>query len=182
MVLMLASSLGLDAIALRYQNVYGPGQSLHNPYTGILATFSNLVRQGRGIDVFEDGRESRDFVFIDDVVAANVRSLHAGPETVGAFNVGSGVGTSVLAVAEAIAAYFNAAVDIGVSGQFRVGDIRHALADTRKLRGAMGFAAETAFEDGLHRFLDWATGQSSGEGHDRSIQELRERGLLRGPN
>ena len=108
MVLMFAETLGLDGFALRYQNVYGPGQSLTNPYTGILAIFSNLVRQGKGLNIFEDGLESRDFIYIDDVVAATIACASADIRGVLAINVGSGSRTSVLEVAKAIVNHFGA--------------------------------------------------------------------------
>src|SRR6185437_13632044 len=90
MVLMFAKAIAIDAFALRYQNVYGPGQSLTNPYTGILAIFSNLVRQGKGLNIFEDGLESRDFVYIDDVVAATIGCAAPDIHVVMPLNVGSG--------------------------------------------------------------------------------------------
>jgi dTDP-L-rhamnose 4-epimerase len=180
LALMVAPTLELDAVALRYQNVYGPGQSLINPYTGILATFSNLARQGRDLNVFEDGLESRDFVFVDDVVAMNLLCLHGETKVAGPLNVGSGVATTIAAVAEGIVAHFGKANEIRVSGDFRVGDIRHAFADTRAMRRISGDRATTAFSDGLRAFLAWAETHTAGRGHDRSIAELRQRGLLRG--
>lgn len=95
-ILMHARTNRLNAFALRYQNVYGPGQSLKNPYTGILAVFSNLARQGKPIDVYEDGLESRDFVYIDDVAEATVRSVMYDGPFVGALNVGTGEALSLI--------------------------------------------------------------------------------------
>jgi dTDP-L-rhamnose 4-epimerase len=90
MVLTVGKALGISAIALRYQNVYGPGQSLSNPYTGILSIFSTRILNGSGINIFEDGKESRDFVFIDDAVAATIRAIDFEEPLIEAFNVGSG--------------------------------------------------------------------------------------------
>ena len=179
MALIFGKTLGLDAIALRYQNVYGPGQSLSNPYTGILAIFSNLVRQKKSINVFEDGKESRDFVYIDDVVDATVASMRQEVHGVHAINVGSGVATSVLTVAKSIAAYFNADVPVTITGDFRQGDIRHNFADITKIGSLIGFRPKRSFREGLHSFLNWAESNEPMEaGFDRSLHELKERGLM----
>lgn len=177
--LMFANALGLDAFALRYQNVFGPGQSLANPYTGILAIFANLARDGAPISVFEDGHESRDFVYIDDVVAATARALRPEARGVHALNVGSGVRVSVMDVAQAIVAFFGGASDIRVTGDFRVGDIRHNVADISRARAVIGYAPAWTFAEGVKRFLEWSLGQESAmKGYEQSLQELAERGLM----
>ncbi len=179
MVLMFSSALGLDGFALRYQNVYGPGQSLSNPYTGILAIFSNLVRRGQGLNIFEDGLESRDFVYIDDVVAATAACLRADVHGVMALNVGSGVRTSVLDVANAVVGHFKADVPVTVTGDFRIGDIRHNYADISRIAKLTGYAPRWTFENGLREFLGWAEGFAPADaGFDRSLSELKERGLM----
>jgi dTDP-L-rhamnose 4-epimerase len=179
MVLMFARTLGLAAYALRYQNVFGPGQSLRNPYTGILAVFSNLVRQGKALNVFEDGLESRDFIYVDDVVEATVACVDSAASGVHALNVGSGVRTSVLEIAQAVAAHFQADVPIMVSGDYRLGDVRHNVADISALRDITGFNPRWSFAAGLKEFLTWAEQHDASDaGFDRSIRELRERGLL----
>lgn len=180
MVLMFAKTLGLDGFALRYQNVYGPGQSLTNPYTGILAIFSNLVRQGKGLNIFEDGLESRDFVYIDDVVAATIGCAAPDIHGVMPLNVGSGSRTSVLEVANAIVNHFGAEVAVKVTGAFRLGDIRHNFADISHIASLTGFKPEWSFAEGLRQFLVWAETNPAGEaGFENSLNELRERGLMR---
>jgi dTDP-L-rhamnose 4-epimerase len=179
MVLMFGATLGLDAFALRYQNVYGPGQSLSNPYTGLLAVFSNLVRQGKALSIFEDGLESRDFVYIDDVVEATALCAAGTASGIAALNVGSGVRTSVLDVAQAVRAYFQSNVPINVTGAFRAGDIRHNAADISRIRTMTGFVPKWSFQSGLREFLGWAQGQSVKDaGFERSLAELRQRGLM----
>jgi dTDP-L-rhamnose 4-epimerase len=182
MVLMFGATLGIDAIALRYQNVYGPGQSLSNPYTGLLAVFSNLVRQNKPLNVFEDGQESRDFIYIDDVVDATIACLS--PEVCGihTLNVGSGVRTTVLEVASAVRHYFNSDVPIQITGAFRIGDIRHNAADISRLQALTGFKPKWRFVDGLNEFLSWTRAYTVKEtGFEQSIVELKERGLFVGP-
>ncbi|MBC2769852.1 NAD-dependent epimerase/dehydratase family protein [Pusillimonas minor] len=179
MVLMFANALKIDGIALRYQNVYGPGQSLSNPYTGLLAVFSNLVRKNQDLNVFEDGNESRDFVYIDDVVEATASCVDEKIKGTWTFNVGSGVRTSVLEVAKAVINYFGANAKVNISGDFRVGDIRHNMADISSLKALTGFSPRWSFDDGLHQFLDWASKQDAVDaGFEGSMKELADRGLL----
>jgi dTDP-L-rhamnose 4-epimerase len=179
-VLLFARTRGITGFGMRYQNVYGPGQSLKNPYTGILAVFSNLARQNQGIEIYEDGLESRDFVYIDDVVEATIRSInHAGP-FIGALNVGTGVALTVMTVAEEIKVFFNSESTITLSGAFRMGDIRHNIADVSRLKEVLGFVPSVTFKEGLNKFLEWASSQDP---HDkaayiRSVNELASRGLV----
>jgi dTDP-L-rhamnose 4-epimerase len=179
-VLMYGRTAGINAFALRYQNVYGPGQSLKNPYTGILAVFSNLARQNQNIDVYEDGVESRDFVYIDDVVEATVRAIYHDKPFVGALNVGSGVPTSVMEVAKAIKNFFNSDSKISVTGAFRLGDIRHNIANTVELQNILDFVPRTSFTDGLNNFLAWAATEPEQDktAYEKSVAELASRGLM----
>lgn len=179
-VLMLARTRGINGFGLRYQNVYGPGQSLKNPYTGILAVFSNLARQNQGIEIYEDGLESRDFVYIDDVVEATVRSIKYPGQFVGALNVGSGQSTSVMTVAQEIKAYFDSTSAINVTGAFRIGDIRHNIADVSRLKHVLDFVPNVPFKKGLANFLDWAAEQTPEDkaAYMRSVNELAARGLM----
>lgn len=181
-VLLFARTRGITGFGMRYQNVYGPGQSLKNPYTGILAVFSNLARQNQGIEIYEDGLESRDFVYIDDVVEATIRSInHATPFT-GALNVGTGVPTTVMTVAEEIKAFFNSESTIAVSGAFRMGDIRHNIADVSRMKEVLGFVPAVTFKEGLTKFLGWAASQDPQDkaAYTRSVNELASRGLMGG--
>lgn len=178
--LMYARTRGINGFALRYQNVYGPGQSLKNPYTGILAVFSNLARQNQNIEIYEDGNESRDFVYIDDVAEATLRSINYGKQFVGALNVGSGKATSVRTVAEEIIKHFSSTSHINITGTFRMGDIRHNIADVTELNRVLGFIPDVSFKDGLANFLNWASKQAPEDkaAYLRSVNELQLRGLM----
>ena len=180
MILMYAKVLGISGFALRYQNVYGPGQSLLNPYMGILAIFSTLARNNDEIRIFEDGEESRDFVYVQDVVAATwmcICSSHQGIET---YNVGSGISTSVNEVAHEIVNYFNSSSKILTTGEFRSGDIRHNYADLSKISNQLNFLPKWDFKDGLRSFLDWTSKQPyESIGFTESLNELTEKGLLK---
>ena len=179
-VLLYARTRGINGFGLRYQNVYGPGQSLKNPYTGILAVFSNLARQNQGIEIYEDGLESRDFVYIDDVVEATVRSIEFQGQFVGALNVGSGQATSVMTVAQEIKAFFGSDSTIKVTGAFRMGDIRHNIANVTELERVLGFVPGVPFKQGLANFLGWAAGQAPEDkaAYLRSVNELADKGLM----
>jgi dTDP-L-rhamnose 4-epimerase len=179
MVFMFADERELSAYALRFQNVFGPGQSLRNPYTGILAIFSNLARSGSPIQVFEDGQESRDFVYIDDVVEATWRCVTSQLRAVESLNVGTGVRTTVLEAAKAIVNFYQSRARILITRSFRHGDIRHNFADLTKVRRVLGFAPQFTFQSGLPRFLDWAAARADVlSGYESSLQEMSERGLL----
>ena len=179
MTLLFSRVLGIPSFALRYQNVYGPGQSLHNPYTGILAIFTNQTRLGADLSVFEDGLESRDFVFIDDVVRATVACIDRADHVSGAINVGSGESMSILEVARLINEHFGERSQVKVNGVFRDGDIRHGVADLTQARALLGYAPQQSFRDGLVKFLAWADqGKINSGAYERSLAELRDRGLL----
>lgn len=181
MTLLFGQVLGIPSVAMRYQNVYGPGQSLKNPYTGILAIFSNLARVGADINIFEDGEESRDFVYIDDVVRATVAAIKIPDTTSFAVNVGSNERTTVMQVARAVNRYFGEKSKIHISGAFREGDIRHGVADLARAEAMLGYQPSVKFQQGLENFLAWAE-QSEPEikGYERSLDEMRQRGLLHG--
>jgi len=180
MVLTVARALGISAFGLRYQNVFGPGQSLRNPYTGILSIFSTRIRNGHDINIFEDGKESRDFVFIDDVVDATTRALESVQPAVEALNVGSGVATDVMTVATTLQRLLGIEVPTIVSGRFRIGDIRHNVADLTRVRAVLGFEPRTTFAAGMSRFVEWVQGEAIQEDrYERSLEELSQRGLFK---
>ncbi|MFB7843340.1 NAD-dependent epimerase/dehydratase family protein [Microbacterium sp. NPDC056052] len=180
LVMTVAPTTGVEPVSVRYQNVYGPGQSLKNPYTGILSIFSTLIRQGKEINIFEDGEESRDFVYIDDVVEATYLAATAPAAAGRIFNVGSGVATSVNEVVAALFAAYGTEVPTRISGNYRLGDIRHNVADTSALREILGFAPTVAFEDGVKRFAEWVlTEPVEADGYERSLKEMAERKLLK---
>lgn len=180
LIMTVAPTIGIEPVSLRYQNVYGPGQSLKNPYTGILSIFSTLIRQGKDINIFEDGLESRDFVYIDDVVESTFLAAtlpSAAGETI---NVGSGVATTVNDVVAALFAAFDTEVPTRVSGNYRLGDIRHNVADTTRLREVLGYTPRVEFADGVREFAQWVlTEPVEGDSYQRSLDEMAARNLLK---
>jgi dTDP-L-rhamnose 4-epimerase len=180
MTLLMGKSLGIPAVALRYQNVYGPGQSLSNPYTGILSIFSTRILNGNDIDIYEDGEESRDFVFIDDVVEATILALEKEEANHQIFNVGSGETTSVSQVANSLKKLYDSNVNISIGGSFRLGDIRHNYADLNKIKNLLGFTAKFDFQTGISRFADWVKTQGVKEDkYEQSLNELKNKGLIK---
>ncbi|MGY8932503.1 MAG: NAD-dependent epimerase/dehydratase family protein, partial [Flavobacteriales bacterium] len=180
MILLMGKMLNIPAVALRYQNVYGPGQSLSNPYTGILSIFSTRLLNGNDIDIYEDGQESRDFVFIDDVISATILALEKKEANHQIFNVGSGVATSVNEVANLLKSLYNSDVKISVSGKYRLGDIRHNYADFSKIKNALGFSPKYDFQKGISEFVEWVKTQEIKEDkYDKSVKELKLKGLIK---
>ncbi|MDP3080284.1 MAG: NAD-dependent epimerase/dehydratase family protein [Brevundimonas sp.] len=151
-----SDSYGARVAALRFQNVYGAGQSLTNPYTGVLSTFSTRMRLGKPIDLFEDGEVSRDFVHVDDVTRSIELALQAGIKGYRAFNVGSGEATPIRRMAELMKQILGSSSEVAVTGNFRAGDIRHCYADVSRVREELGFEPAISLEDGLRGFCDWA--------------------------
>lgn len=179
LIMTVCPLLGIEPVALRYQNVYGPGQSLSNPYTGILSIFSNLIMGGGKINVFEDGLESRDFVFINDVIAATVLAIEHDNAAREVFNVGSGMAVTVLEVVKQLKAVFMSDIATNVTGNFRLGDIRHNYADLTKISSALGFEPKVKFEDGIQQFAKWAITQGPRYSeYERSLSEMKKRGLM----
>ncbi|MEX3016830.1 NAD-dependent epimerase/dehydratase family protein [Gymnodinialimonas hymeniacidonis] len=150
------AAVGARLSILRLQNVYGEGQSLQNPYTGIISIFYNRARQGLGIPLYEDGIPSRDFVHVDDVVAAFEGLLGRDMPHGTVLNVGSGQATSIAELADTLCRTAQFDVPIEVTGKFRLGDIRHNWADLTETQRLLDFVPSVDLETGLQRFVDWA--------------------------
>lgn len=180
MCMVVGKSLNIPVVGYRYQNVYGPGQSLKNPYTGILSIFSTIIKNGNNINIFEDGKESRDFVFIDDIVDATILGIEKEEANYESFNVGTGVCTNVLEVATLLKEKYQSETDIVISGNYRLGDIRHNFADLTKIHEKLGFTPKVSFEEGISKFVDWVNQQEVVEdNYQKSIEEMKEKGLYK---
>jgi dTDP-L-rhamnose 4-epimerase len=171
-------SIGARAVILRLQNVYGEGQSLRNPYTGIISIFFNQARQGLAINLYEDGLATRDFVHVDDVVTAFTAAIDADLPHGLVMNVGSGKPTSIMELARALVGIADFAVPQTVSGKFRLGDIRHNWADLDRATRYIGYRPAVSLEQGLKRFVAWAKSQPTYADRSREAErELVEKGL-----
>lgn len=180
LVHLICKNIGIESVSFRYQNVYGPGQSLTNPYTGILSIFSNRIKSHKGINIFEDGKESRDFVYIDDVVDATIKGLEV-PEANGhVFNIGTGVSTDVLTVAQTLCKHYGIEVPLNVSGNYRLGDIRHNYADITLASQILGFEPKWTFDEGIKMFTEWVNQQDLlTDNYEASLEEMKLKGLFK---
>jgi len=179
LVRVASKALGIPAVIYRFQNVYGEGQSLKNPYTGILSIFSNQLRMGKTIHLYEDGQESRDFVHVSDVARAVILGLASDGADGATLNVGSGQPTSVEQVALLLGERFGAKTPPLVTGEYRLGDIRHGYADLTSIRACLQFRPEVSFDQGLTRFVEWVRTQPvEPDRLDKATAELVARGLM----
>lgn len=177
---LVSKSLNIPYTILRYQNVFGPGQSLKNPYTGILSIFSNRIKNHKDIIIFEDGQESRDFIFIDDVIEATTKAIERDESNYEIFNVGSGNSVSVLTVAQELIKKFGTNSSLIVNGSYRVGDIRHNYADISKIKKILEFVPKYDFETGISKFVEWVKMQNVEEDKlNDSLKEMKSKGLYR---
>jgi len=180
MIMTVCPTVGIAPVAFRYQNVYGPGQSLSNPYTGILSIFSTLIKNRKAINVFEDGKETRDFVYIDDVVAATILGIEMEEANGEIFNVGTGIPTEVNTVVKELVANYGIEVPVKISGNYRLGDIRHNFADLTKIKTKLGFEPKVSFTEGIKKFADWVNTQEILEDrYQQSIDEMKSKGLFK---
>lgn len=180
MIMTICPTLDIAPVAFRYQNVYGPGQSLKNPYTGILSIFSTQIKNGNSINIFEDGKESRDFVFVNDVVDATILGIEKEEANNEVFNVGTGVPTDIITVAKSLIQNFGIDTPVTISGHYRLGDIRHNYADLTKIKNKLGFIPHFSFEKGLEEFTDWVNKQKvEQDNYTKSIEEMKAKGLYK---
>jgi dTDP-L-rhamnose 4-epimerase len=177
--LIITQAYGMEGVCLRLFNVYGPGQALSNPYTGVLAIFSSRLSNGQRPLIFEDGEQRRDFVHVSDVARAFADAL-VHPNAKGeVFNIGSGVDRSVTEVARSIArALHRNDIEPEIIGKTRVGDIRHCFCDGSKAATTLGFRAQQDFEEGLGELAEWVAGQTAHDRVGQATAELEARGLV----
>ena len=180
LTLNVTAAYGMEGAALRLFNVYGPGQALSNPYTGVLAIFASRILNGQAPLVFEDGEQRRDFVNVDDVSRAFLTILDR-PEANGeVFNVASGRDRSIKDVAVSLARVMGREdLQPEIAEKARSGDIRHCIADVSKIERALGFQAERDFENSLGELVEWVSQQTPVDRVGDARLELEKRGLMR---
>ncbi len=179
LTLTLAPAYDMEGVALRLWNAYGPGQALSNPYTGVLAIFASRLQNGQRPMIFEDGRQRRDFVHVDDVARAFVLAL-THPDAAGqVYNVASGTDRSVQEVAYALArAMGRPDLEPDITGKTRSGDIRHNIADISKITQDLGFTVERDFNLDLAELAEWVLAQRAEDRVLEASRELEARGLV----
>jgi dTDP-L-rhamnose 4-epimerase len=173
-------SQNVDLAILRFQNVYGPKQELGNPYTGIVGIFTNAISQGVSLELFEDGLVTRDFVFVGDVADAVIKFAIAQKPLTATIDIGSGEAVTLIEVVETIAHLLGKTADFSISGRFRVGDIRHAVADMGSYEAIFGIWQPTSLKTGLAQYLEWYLDREplDPSAFQASLKEMERKGLL----
>lgn len=176
---IMAQAYGYEGVCLRLFNVYGPGQALSNPYTGVLAIFASRLMNGERPMIFEDGEQRRDFVHVDDVARAFCDALTVPGAAGHTLNIGSGTDRSVREIAETLAtALGRGELSPEIVGKGRIGDIRHCFCDTRLAREIIGFEAQEDFGAGVQRLAQWVSEQRATDRVATARAELEARGLV----
>jgi len=175
--LLLGRRYGINTVCLRLFNVFGPRQSLSNPYTGVSAIFMSRLKSGNEPVVFEDGNQTRDFVYVTDVVDSFVKVLES-DVSFEVFNIGSGVPTRIKDVALVLADIFSSDIRPRITKEFRKGDVRHCYADISKAFKLLGWKPLVSFEDGLKKLVSWAENEDSVDLFDEADKELRSKNLI----
>ncbi|PID57010.1 nucleoside-diphosphate-sugar epimerase [candidate division KSB3 bacterium] len=177
MVLNFGQTYGVPSVALRYFNVYGPRQSLSNPYTGVAAIFISRIKHDHAPVVFEDGLQTRDFVSVHDIARANVMAMEH-EELAGNYNIGTGQARSIKSIAETVSSLYGKDIAPEITGTFRKGDIRHCVADISKSRESFGYSPKVTFKEGMKELMEWSATAKSADRFDEAREELKKRGLV----
>jgi dTDP-L-rhamnose 4-epimerase len=180
MCLTVGRAYGLPTVALRYFNVYGPRQSLSNPYTGVCAIFSSRIKNGNPPLIFEDGNQMRDFINVADIVQANMLALKNKNMDFGSFNVGTGKAISINEIAETLLKLYgkDGSLSPKIANKFRSGDIRHCFADISKIK-RMGFEPKVSFREGMAELVSWGKKTEAVDKSHDAERELEGRALIK---
>ncbi len=181
MGLLIGNTYGIKTAILRFFLVYGSRQALSNPYTGVCSIFSARLLHGKPPIIFEDGKQSRDFINVGDVCQAILLSIEKNAANGEIFNVGTGLPITIKEVAEIITEKINPKLKPIYNQQYRIGDIRHCVADISKIKNKLGYKTSKTFKEGIDELIDWVKTQKENiqEPSQKSIQELKEKGLLK---
>jgi len=155
LVLMVGKEHGISSIALRYFNVFGPRQSIINPYSGVVTLFLNQISSNKSPQIYEDGLQTRDFISVHDIVEANILAMNAKNVTNEAFNVGSGNPVSVNQICKTLLKLTSSKIEPTIINQHRKGDIRHCFADITKIKNKLGFKPKFSFESTSKEVINW---------------------------
>lgn len=178
MVLLFGRTYGIPTVALRYFNIYGPRQSLSNPYTGVAAIFASRMMNGKAPLIFEDGNQMRDFVSVSDIAQANLLAIES-PNAVGqAVNIGSGEPVTIREVAEELSRALSVSTPLEITGKNRSGDIRHCFADISRARALLGYAPRITFKQGMNELAFWLRSQWASDSVEEAMEELKAHRLV----
>jgi dTDP-L-rhamnose 4-epimerase len=181
MSLMICRTYGINLSILRFFLVYGPRQALSNPYTGVFSIFSSRLLNGKPPIVFEDGYQSRDFVNVKDVCQALLLVMNSPASNGEVFNVGTGIPLTIKKVAEYFSERFDPKLKPIYNQQYRVGDIRHCVADISKIKNKLGYNPKVSFEQGIEEYINWVKREevTKQDKTEEALTELKEKGLLK---
>jgi dTDP-L-rhamnose 4-epimerase len=177
--LIVGKAYGIPTVALRYFNIYGPGQALSNPYTGAIAIFSSRLMNNHPPLIFEDGLQSRDFTNVEDVVQANILAMESDAANYEAINVGTGIATPIRDIVPMVAEGLGVNIEPQIVEKFREGDIRHCIADISKARKLLGYEPKVALKDGIINLLEWLKQQEATDAVEKATAELQAHGLVK---
>ena len=178
LVLLWGKQIGIPTVALRYACTYGPRQSIFNPYTGVIAIFCTRLLNDLAPVLYEDGEQTRDFSFVDDIARANLLAAETDKLDGLPANVGSGHGTPIREVAEQLCAALKIDIAPEIKGEFRPGEMRHLTSDTKRIRAA-GYEPRVDLAEGIARYLDWVRAQSDVRDYFSEAAEiLRSKGIV----
>lgn len=178
MFLAIGRAYKIPAVALRYFNVYGPRQSLSNPYTGVAAIFMSRIKNGNPPVIYEDGLQTRDFISVHDIAQANLAVLENSKADYEVFNVGTGKPQTITGIAETIAKLYGANIKPDIQNKFRVGDIRHCIADVQKIKKTIGWKPQVSFQKGIKELILWGRTAESKDFFEKVNQEFKKRKLM----
>jgi len=178
MCLSIGGVYGIPVTAYRYFNVYGPRQSLSNPYTGVIAIFMSRLANGNKPVIYEDGRQSRDFISVHDIVQANMLALENDASNGKVFNVGTERATTIEEIALLLADIYGVSITPEITGQYRKNDTRHCTADTSRIRTALGFKPSVSLRQGLEEVVEWSRSVQAEDHFEKAARELSEKGLV----
>ena len=178
MVLNIGRTYSIPSAALRFFNVYGPRQSLSNPYTGVAAIFLSRIMNNHSPVIYEDGLQTRDFVSVHDVVDALVLCMEKPEADYEVFNVGSGQPLTICGIAETLAKVYGNQIKPEITFKFRKGDVRHCYGDITKITERLGWRPKTAFEQGMQELIEWCQSQKADDRFEQAAKELKDRGIV----
>src|SRR6266478_4644266 len=178
LVLLWGKQVGAPAVALRYSCTYGPRQSIFNPYTGVIAIFCTRLLNNLSPVLYEDGRQTRDFSFVEDIARANLLAAETDKLDGLAVNVGGGKGVPIRQVAQILSKALKIDIEPEARGEFRPGEMRHLTSDTTKIRSA-GYKPQIELEEGIQRYIDWIRSQSDIRDYfSEAEQILKSKGIV----
>ncbi len=177
--LVVGRAYGVPTVALRYFNVYGARQALSNPYTGVCAIFSSRLLNDHAPAIFEDGKQTRDFIHVSDIVQANLLALETDKADYQAINIGTGRATSVKRIAELLAEGLGKNLEPEIVGKYREGDIRHCVSDISRARQLLGYEPKVSLEEGMPALLDWVRQQHAEDKVATATAEMQTHNLVK---